>query len=209
MRRARSTTRWLAAALLTFGGPLLPPRPAGAEVEHQYAPLREAKLDFKDFSFPTLEGATLNLREQARGSRLVLVTYFAAWCHNSNYDAATINDLYAKYRERGLAVVGVCEYSDRDELRKFVEQHQPAYPICLEGGSEAKGRTATAHYRYRRQAGDKRKWGTPFNVFVRAAEFEARGETLAKRVRVAAGELVKSEAEEFIRLALGVGASPQ
>jgi hypothetical protein len=184
-----------------------PPAPATrAEIEHQRAPLREVKLKLKDFSFPTLDGRTINLRAASQGQRVVLVHYFAAWCHNSNYDVVTINKLYERYKSQGFEVVGVCEYSSAEELRAFVEKHRPAYPVCVEG-SDRTGRKDSTHYDYRRKADDRRKFGTPFNVMVRAADIEPHGETLAKRVHAAAGELIEEDAEKFIREQLRLGAA--
>lgn len=177
-----------------------------AEIEHQYAPLREVKLKLRDFTFPMLNGRTINLREAARGSRLLLVHYFAAWCHNSTYDVVTINKLYERYRRQGFEVIGVCEYSSADELQSFIEKNKPVYPICVEGSDKTPYRDST-HYRYRKQLDDARKFGTPFNLMVRAAEFEPKGDTFARRVYAAAGELIEEEAEKFIRQELQTDAN--
>jgi len=168
------------------------------KIEHQYGPLHKAKVEVKDFSFLRLEGRPLSLREVAQGGRVVLITYFAAWCHNSNYDVETINELYAKYKDQGFAVIGVCEYSDAEELKRFVAEHKPTYPICLEGGHDTP-REETSHFKYRRKTGDLRQWGTPFNLLVRAEDIKTKGDTFTKNVHAAAGELIKAEAEEFIR----------
>ncbi len=167
--------------------------------DHYYVPLREAELEIKDFTFPTLEDGKINLRESARGKKLVLVHYFAAWCHNSNFDVATMKEIYDKYRDQGLLVIGVCEYSSRDELRKFIEKHKPAYPICIEGDGKNKDRAGTTHYAYRKQVDDQRVWGTPLNILISAEDVQKDGEVVTKRVRVAPGEVIKTELEDFIR----------
>ncbi|HYE75748.1 MAG TPA: TlpA disulfide reductase family protein [Blastocatellia bacterium] len=169
-----------------------------AEIEHQYASLKETKLKLKDFSFPMLDGQPINLRTATHNKRLVLVHYFAAWCHNSNYDVVTINKLYRQYKDQGFEVIGVCEYSSAQELREFIAEHKPAYPICIEGDDKT-ARTASTHYDYRRKAKDERKYGTPFNILIRAANIEAKGDTFAKLVYTAAGELIEEEAEKFIK----------
>lgn len=204
LKRKTSAISLLLATLLLLAVPSLSSQGDQTDVNHQYAPLREAKLDFKDFSFPTLENSMLNLREAARGKRLVLVTYFASWCHNSNYDVDTLNELYAKYHEQGLEIVGVSVYSSADELRNFIKQHNTAFPICREGDEKVKDRNSTTHYRYRKQMDDNRRWGTPFSFFISASDIEERGETVAKRVRAVAGELIKKDVEEFIRQQLGI-----
>lgn len=165
---------------------------------HYYVPLREAALEIKDFTFPTLDGGKLNLRQAAQGQRLVLVHYFATWCHNSNYDVATMTKLYDKYRAQGLLVIGVCEYSTRDELRRFIEKHKPTYPICIEGDEKKKDRTGTTHYAYRQQVDDKRVWGTPLNVLIAAEDMQQQGDVIAKRVHIAPGEVIKKDLEDWL-----------
>ena len=166
---------------------------------HYYVPLREVDLEFKDFSFPGADGGRLTLREAAKGKKLILVHYFAAWCHNSNFDVTTVNQLYSKYRDQGLQVVGICEYSRPEELREFIERHHPDYPICVEGEERKKDRTGTTHYAYRKQVDDQRLWGTPLNIIIFAEDLLADGEVAARRVRVAPGEMVKTEIEELIQ----------
>ena len=77
---------------------------------HYYVPLREVEMEIKDFNFATLDGKTVNLRDAVKGKKLVLVHYFAAWCHNSKFDVKTMKELYEKYKDKGFTVIGVCEY---------------------------------------------------------------------------------------------------
>ncbi|MFN0108581.1 MAG: TlpA family protein disulfide reductase [Blastocatellia bacterium] len=165
---------------------------------HHYVPMREAEMEIKDFSFATLEGQTINLREAVKGKKLILVHYFAAWCHNSNFDVKTMKELYEKYKDQGFMVIGVCEYSTETELRGFIERHQPTYQICVEGDGKFKDRTGTTHYAYRSKLDDTRLWGTPLNVLISAEDIQKKGEIVAKRVRIAPGEVIKSEFEELI-----------
>ena len=166
---------------------------------HYYVPLREVTMEIKDFSFPTLAGNQMKLSEAVKGKKLVLVHYFAAWCHNSNFDVKTMTDLYTRYFDQGLLVLGVCEYSKRDELREFIEKHHPTYPILIEGEGKKKDRTGTTHYAYRNQLDDKRTWGTPLNILISAEDVLGEGDIIAKRVRVAPGEVIKSELEALIQ----------
>lgn len=167
--------------------------------EHEYAPLREAGFELLDFTLPTVEGKMLRLGDLARGKKLVLVHFFATFCHNSNYDVVTINELYRQYQDQGLAVIGVCEYSSADQLKEFMARHQPLYPIVMEGEGRRGDRLKTRHYRYRTMIGDTRGWGTPFNVVIEGEEIEPEGEVLARRLRIATGELIKTEMESLIR----------
>ena len=166
---------------------------------HYYVPLREVEMEIKDFNFSTLDGKTIRLSDAVKGQKLVLIHYFAAWCHNSNFDVVTMKELYEKYKDRGFLVIGVCEYSRPEELREFIEKHKPTYPICMEGDGRLKDRTGTTHYFYRNQLDDNRHWGTPLNVLITAEDVQKKSDVVAKRARVAAGEVIKSEFEELIQ----------
>ena len=68
--------------------------PAGAD-DHEYAPIERRALEYRDWTFGRLEGgAGLNLREWAKGKRLVLVVYYAPWCGNWHYEAPVVARLY-------------------------------------------------------------------------------------------------------------------
>lgn len=171
---------------------------------HEYGELREFVLPIKDFTFNNLADAPFNLRTAGQGKKLVLVHYFAAWCHSSNYDVDTINELYRKYKDDGFTVIAVCEYSKPDEVRDFIKKHQPEYPIVIES-KRTKDRTNTQHYAYRQAMEDKRVWGTPLNIFLPSADFRADSEFVTSRTYVALGELMKPEVEKFIRQQLQLG----
>lgn len=166
---------------------------------HYYVPMREVGMEIRDFSFPTPDGQSIKLSEAVKGKKLVLVHYFAAWCHNSNFDVNTMKELYEKYKDQGFLVIGVCEYSSEIELRGFIEKHKPTYPICIEGDGKMKDRTGTTHYAYRSKLDDNRHWGTPLNILIAAEDVRNKGDIVTKRVRIAAGEVIKSEFEELIQ----------
>jgi peroxiredoxin len=168
------------------------------EVDHKTVPFKEVKLALKDFSFQTLEGKTINLREAARSGKAVLVTYFAAWCDNSAHDFETIKALEQQYHKKGLVVIGICEYSSRKEVQEYLEKHKPAYPICFEGDDQTK-KESTTHFSYRQQCGDERKWGTPFSLLLRSKDFKSEGEIVATELSAANGELIRKDAEKTIR----------
>lgn len=170
-----------------------------AEHSHDYAKLFQIDMAIDNFTFPLLDGGEVRLRDAVKGHKLILIHYFAAWCHNSNYDVVTINELYQKYRDAGLEVIAVCEYSSRDAIRKFVEKHKPAYKIAVEGKGKRNERATSTHYKYRMKAADTRLWGTPLNILIDAKDINAQGDIVAGKARVANGELISSEVEELIK----------
>jgi hypothetical protein len=188
-----------------------PPVPAGDMAEPpasvatddakpDYAPIVERKLDFYDFTYQTVEGGPFDLRDYAQSKTVVIVEYLAGWCPNSNRNGHIVERLWTKYRERGLGLVGVAEYSDANELRIHIGRIGIDYPFVVETRKRDQ-RKDSSHYKYRRAAGDKRKWGTPFYVIIDTRDIEpaAPKGPLARRVYTASGELVEAEADQFIR----------
>ncbi len=195
--------KWTVWMLLLVG--LLAGEGLGQEAEavaetgsrsHDYASLRNVDLELDNFEVQTLDGRKVHLSELVRDGKIVLLHFFATFCHNSNYDMVTVNDLYRTYGAEGFEVIGISEYSNAAELEKFRGRHKPVYPMVTE---EETGRKRTRHYRLRTKAGDERKWGTPFSIVIDGREIEREGGTLARRMYVATGELVRAEIESLIR----------
>jgi len=178
-------------------------RPASVatdEVKPDYAPIVEHKLDFFDFTYQTVEGGAFSLRDYAQGKSVVIVEYLAGWCANSNRNGHIVERLWTKYRQRGLGVVGVAEYSSAAELRIHIGRIGIDYPVVVET-MKREQRKDSSHYKYRRAVGDKRKWGTPFYVIIEARDIllAAPNSPLARRVYTVSGEMVEAEADQFIR----------
>lgn len=172
---------------------------------HEWAPLLEQKLDYKDWTFKTLkDGTPVSLRELAKGKKLVMVVYFAPWCGNWKAEAPTVWRLYDKYKAQGFEVIGVSEYGSAEDSRKYFESQGGApLPVVVE--SEAgDAKEKTTHYAYRKSIGDPRNWGSPFNVFLESSKLNASGELLTEKAWVVGGELKEKDVESFVRERLGI-----
>jgi peroxiredoxin len=181
------------------------PTPVPAEA-HEYAPLQEREINYKDWTFKSAKtGERVNLRDWSRGKRLVLVVYFAPWCRNWRLEAPVVARLYEKYADAGFDVVAVSDYGTTEEIKAFFEEHPARFTVVVESDSSG-AREKTAHYGYRHQTGDARKWGSPYNVFLEPAKLNAKGDVLAAKVWIANGELIEHDAEQFIRERLGLPA---
>ena len=177
---------------------------SGASDMHEYAPIQEKKINYKDWTFKRLgSGEPVNLREWAKGKKLVLVVYLAPWCNNWKLEAPVVERLYAKYKAQGFDVIGVSNYgTERDQQIHFKDK-LPPYPIVVESDSR-EARDQTTHYAYRQLTGDARKWGSPYNIFLLPGKLKRDGEVLTEKAWITNGELVEAEAEEFIRKRLGL-----
>ncbi len=175
------------------------------EEGHEWAPLLEQKIGYKDWSFKSLkDGAPVSLRELSKGKKLVLVVYFAPWCGNWKAEAPVVWRLYDKYKAEGFEVVGVSEYASAADSRSYFETQGGApFPVVVESEATA-AREQTTHFGYRQASGDMRRWGSPFNVFLEPARLNPAGEVLTEKAWVVGGELIEKDVERFIRGRLGL-----
>lgn len=174
---------------------------------HEYAPLLELKLDYKDWTFNRLsDGTPVTLRDLAKDKKLVMVVYFAPWCGNWRAEAPVALKLYEKYKAQGFEIVGVSEYGSAADSRKYFESLGGAtFPVVVESeGADA--REKTTHFGYRKAVGDPRMWGSPFNVFLEPTKLNKSGELLTEKAWIVGGELIEKDAEQFIRERLGITA---
>ena len=185
----------LIALLVTALGPYALP----FNDEPEFAPILERKLDFYDFTFKTQEGRAFNLRDYSSDKRMVIVSFIAGWCPNSNRNGHILKRLYDKYHNRGLGAVVVMEYSDPREIAMHINRIGIDYPVVIETNRQGQ-RKDSQHYKYRRKIDDKRKWGTPFYVLIdrRDIETAAPKQPLARHVWTVSGEIIEAEAYTFI-----------
>lgn len=172
--------------------------------QNEQSPIVEKALDYKDWTYKNIrnDGST-NLREFVRGKKLVLVVYFAPWCPNWKHDVAFVQGLYDKYKSNGLEIIGVGEYDPVPSMKTHLDTYKITFPTVYESDNRA-SLDKTVHFAQRREAGDTRKWGSPWYLFLEPASLEKTGDVLAKKVNVVNGELIKDEAERFIRGKLGM-----
>jgi len=172
--------------------------PFAAYAQHEYSPLVEKTVDYKEWSLPDIKtDKPVDLRSLMKGKKLVMVVYFAPWCRNWKFEAPVAAKLYDKYKDQGFQIIGVSEYGTKDEVRTFFGEAGPPYPVVVE--SEGRDvRDKTAHYGYRQLTGDTRNWGSPWNIFLEPGNVKEKGDVLTEKAWVVNGELVEEEVDKFI-----------
>jgi len=143
-----------------------------------------------------------DLRALMTGKKLVMIVYFAPWCGNWRNEAPIAAKLYDKYKAQGFQVIGVSEYATKDDVRNYFGKDGPPYPIVTESESR-EDKQKTAHYGYRQLTGDKRNWGSPWNIFLEPAKVSANGDVLTEKAFVVNGELIEDEVDKFIASKVG------
>jgi thiol-disulfide isomerase/thioredoxin len=184
-------------ALMVFALALAPIA-AYAQDGHEYSPLVEKTVNYKNWTLNDLkDNKPVDLRSLVQGKKLVMVVYFAPWCPNWRNEAPVAAKLYEKYKDQGFAVIGVSEYGSRDAVAGFFAPDGLPYPVVSE--SELReDRDKTPHFGYRQATGDTRKWGSPWNIFLEPAALAKTGDVLTEKAWVVNGELIEADVDKFI-----------
>ena len=192
--------------LFTLAFCLLAIMPMAAKAQHEYSPLEEKTVNYKNWNLVGLkDDKPVDLRALVQGKKLVMVVYFAPWCGNWRYEAPIAAKLYEKYKAQGFEVIGVSEYGSRDDVKAFFGAAGPPYPVVSESESRD-DKQKTPHYGYRQLTGDPRNWGSPWNIFLEPAKLAKTGDVLTEKAWVVNGELIEADVDKFI--ADRVGAAP-
>lgn len=177
---------------------VISPAIAKAQAAHEYAPLTETTISYKNWTLPNLmTDEPEDLRKLMAGKKLVMIVYFAPWCGNWRYEAPIAAKLYEKYKDQGFQVIGVSEYASRADVKSYFGETGPPYPVVTESESRA-DKQKTPHYEYRQLTGDKRNWGSPWNIFLEPDKVSPTGDVLTEKAFVVNGELIEEEVDKFI-----------
>lgn len=176
---------------------------------HEYAPVEEKDIQYKNWNYKSVSGGEINLRDFAKGKKLVMVVYFAPWCPNWKLEAPIAQRFYEKYKADGFDVIGVGEYDTIEAIKTSLDTLKVTFPVVYELDiKDAKERTdakqKTLHYAYRQTTGDKRNWGSPWNIFLIPKKINKSGDILVEKTFIVNGELIEADAEAFIREKLGL-----
>jgi thiol-disulfide isomerase/thioredoxin len=173
---------------------------------NEQSPIVEKDIVYKDWVYKNVQtGDDMNLRKFTFGKKLVMVVYFAPWCPNWKHDAPFIQSMYEKYKINGFDVIAVGEYEPLDSMKNLLTGQKVTFPVVWESDARTSKQT-TSHYEYRKSVGDTRNWGSPWYVFLEVSKLEPTGMVMAKKAPIVNGELIRPDAEKFIREKLGMRA---
>ncbi len=87
------------------------------------------------FELPSIEGKQVNLGELKEN--VVLVDFWGTWCPPCRKELPHFKQLFAKYRDQGLTIVGInyeraAESDVKETIRQFVAEHKIPF-ACLIG----------------------------------------------------------------------------
>ncbi len=177
-----------------------------ANAQTEQAPILEKEVKYKNWIYKSVrDDRKINLRDFAKNKKLVLVVYFAPWCPNWKHEAPFAQKLYDKYLANGLEIIGVGEYDTTAAIQTNLNFYKITFPVVYESDTKD-AKQKTLHYEYRQAVGDKRGWGSPWNIFLEPSKLPKNGDVLTEKAFIVNGELIESEAEKFVREKLGLPA---
>ncbi len=159
-RAAGSVLGLLAGALavwvLAHGGPgpaqaLHPPAPAAAPAESAIAP--RVGMAAPDFALTDVNTGTA-VRLTALRGRPVWINFWATWCEECKTELPIMTQVYARYRSRSLAIVGVDVREDAAQVRAYTTSHGVDWMIVIDADGGVRNRYNTV--------------GIPYHLFIDA-----------------------------------------
>lgn len=109
--------------------------PAGAEEG------TEIGMTAPDFRLPRLDEAAETRLSDYRG-KVVLLTFWASWCGPCRSEIPALQDVWARHRESGFAVLGISIDQRRADAAGFLSSlgAPVTYPMVLDTGSDVADR---------------------------------------------------------------------
>jgi len=134
------TTRWLVAAAAAVGVGVLavPMLYQQSNAVETNAPAlgsnggAACKADAHtklDYTLKDMNGADVRLAEFK--GKVILLNYWATWCPPCKAEIPDLIELYAKYKDKGLVILGVSTDDDAPTLREYAKEMKMNYPVLV------------------------------------------------------------------------------
>lgn len=87
---------------------------------------------YVDFAI-SYNGKTEKLSEYIKPGKYTLVDFWASWCGPCMRQSVVLKDLYAKYHDKGLDIVGVAVWDEPENTLEAIKSHGLKWPNILNG----------------------------------------------------------------------------
>ena len=84
-----------------------------------------------NFSAETIDGKKISLTDYE--GKIILIDFFAAWCGPCRDDMPKIVNLYDKYKDKGLIILGISLDKDNEKALNFIKTNNIRHPVIFDG----------------------------------------------------------------------------
>ena len=103
-------------------------------------------LDIKFDNFEALDGRKVDLSKMK--GKVVLINFWAVWCHPCVKNIPNIKKVYDKYHKSGFEVVGISRDRSRERLESFVNKNNLDWPQFFDGKGDMEDHLAKKYKIY-------------------------------------------------------------
>ena len=76
----------------------------------------------EDFTLLNLAGSPVSVMSEVRKNKITILDFWASWCAPCRRQMPKMKEIYSRYRDRGLGIIGISVDDDADEWKQAVEQ---------------------------------------------------------------------------------------
>jgi peroxiredoxin len=135
------TTRWIIAAVAAVGAGVLTvsalmgpshsvvvDQPGGSAGTGKVACKADKPANL-NFTVKDMNGASVRLADHK--GKVILINFWATWCAPCKTELPAFVELYDRYKDQGLVILGVSADDDPETLRTFAGEWKLNYPILV------------------------------------------------------------------------------
>ena len=99
-------------------------RPAIQEMQNTLKLAAETAegMTIKDFRQPGLDGTELSLMSEVSKNKITIIDFWASWCGPCRQEMPFMLEMYGKYQDKGLGIIGISLDEDSDAWKAATQQ---------------------------------------------------------------------------------------
>lgn len=79
-------------------------------------------MTIKNFTLPGLDGTPVNLLGEVSKNKITVIDFWASWCGPCRQEMPFMVELYGKYKDKGLGIIGISLDEDSDAWKAATQQ---------------------------------------------------------------------------------------
>ncbi len=90
-----------------------------------------------DFTFSDVNGSPVSIHDSRFKNKVVIIQVMGSWCPNCMDETAFLNEIYRKYKPKGVEIIGLAyerteEFSrSRQSVQNFIRRLKVEYPVLI------------------------------------------------------------------------------